>query len=326
METMTPKERMLAFFHHQPTDELPSDDGLFVLFDAEAYAERPPHKTGGTDWWGVEWKYEETIDAISPDHTKPPVMEDICDWREVLHFPDLDAWDWSRVEEIDHISEVDRENKVFEMMFLNGPFERMHMLMGFENSFCAMLTDPEEVEAYLDAFMDWKIRLMEKVIGIYKPDVLMFHDDWGTQNSMFISPDLWRELFKPQIQKAVDRCHELGVIFEMHSDGMIEDIVPDFVEMGIDSWQGQEINDIAKLKEITGDRLSYHTTPDYQKYYAVSLSGGITEEEERSEVRETLYRNAKGYCYCPMFLPFGGWTTEVMIDEINKCGKTIYQK
>ncbi len=324
METMTPKERMLAFFHHQPTDELPSDDGLFILFDPETFAERPPHETGGTDWWGVEWKYEATIGAISPDHSKSPVMEDICDWREVLHFPDIDAWDWSRVEEIDHISEVDRENKVFEMMFLNGPFERMHMLMGFENALVALLAEPEEVEAYLDAYMDWKIHLMEKVIKIYKPDVLMFHDDWGTQNNMFFSPDLWREMFKPQIQKAVDRCHELGVIFEMHSDGMIEDIVPDFVEMGIDSWQGQEINDVAKLKEITGDRLSYHTTPDYQKYFAQSLSGGITEEEVRSEVRETLYRNAKGYCYCPMFLPFGGWTTEVMIDEVNKCGKTIY--
>ncbi|MCC8141582.1 MAG: hypothetical protein LIO56_03480 [Lachnospiraceae bacterium] len=325
MNAMTPKERMLAFFHHQPTDELPSDDGLFILFDAETYAERPPHETGGTDWWGVEWKYEPTINAISPDHSKPPVMEDICDWREVLQFPDLDAWDWSRVEEIDHISEIDRANKVFEMMFLNGPFERMHMLMGFENALVALLAEPEEVEAYLDVYMDWKIHLMEKVIEIYRPDVLMFHDDWGTQNNMFFSPDLWREMFKPQIQKAVDRCHELGVIFEMHSDGMIEDIVPDFVEMGIDSWQGQEINDVAKLKEITGDRLSYHTTPDYQKYYAQSLSVGITEEEVRSEVRKTLYRNAKDYCYCPMFLPFGGWTTEVMIDEVNKCGKTIYQ-
>ena len=43
-------------------------------------------------------------------------MEDICDWRELVKFPDLDAWDWSKVEEIDHISEIDRENKVFEIM------------------------------------------------------------------------------------------------------------------------------------------------------------------------------------------------------------------
>ncbi len=326
MDKMTPKERVNAFFHHLPTDELPWDDGIFVMFNPEAYAERPPHETGGTDWFGVDWKYEASVDAIAPDHTKPPVMEDICDWREVARFPDLDAWDWSRVEEIDHISEIDRENKVFDIMFVNGPFERLHMLMGFENALCALLTDPDEVSAFLDTYMEWKIRLMEKVIELYKPDVLMFHDDWGTQNSMFFSPEIWRELFKPQIQKAVDRCHELGVLFEMHSCGKVEDIVPDFVEMGIDSWQGMEINDIAKLKEITGDRLSYHTSPDYQKYFTASVSGGITEEEVRREVRETLYKYAKGYCYSPMPLPFGGWTTEVMVDEIEKCRRTIYKE
>ncbi len=326
MDTMTPKERVKAFYEHRPTDELPWLDGLFVLFDPEAFAERPPHLTGGTDWFGVEWKYEENVGAIAPDHTKAPVMEDICDWREAVQFPDLDAWDWSRVEEIDHVSEIDRESRMFEIMFLNGPFERLHMLMGFENALCALLTDPDEVTEYLDAYMAWKIHLMEKVIEFYKPDILMFHDDWGTQNSMFFSPDTWRELFKPQIQKAVDRCHELGVIFEMHSDGMVGDIVPDFVEMGIDSWQGMEINDIPKLKEITGDRLSYHLIPDYQKYYTDSLAGELTEEEERRQVRETLYRNAKGYCYCPMFLPFGGKTTEILIDEIDKCRKTIYKE
>ena len=68
---------------------------------------------------------------------------------ELVKFPDLDAWDWSKVEEIDHISEIDRENKVFEIMFVNGPFERLHMLMGFENALCALLTDPEEVEGIL---------------------------------------------------------------------------------------------------------------------------------------------------------------------------------
>ena len=194
MKEMTPKERALAFFRHEPTDALPTDDGIFVLFNPETYAERPPHTTGGTDWFGVQWKYEASVDAIAPDHTQDPILEDICDWREVVKFPDLDAWDWSRVEEIDHISEIDRENKVFEMMFVNGPFERLHMLMGFENALCALLTDPEEVEAFLNAFMEWKLRLMEKVIEIYKPDVLMFHDDWGTQNNMFFSPDIWRAL------------------------------------------------------------------------------------------------------------------------------------
>lgn len=325
MKEMTPKERVWAFFHHEPTDELPNDDGIFVLFNPEAYAERPPHTTGGTDWFGVQWKYEESVDAIAPDHTQPPVLDDICDWKDVVKFPDLDAWDWSKVEEIDHISEIDRENKVFEMMFVNGPFERLHMLMGFENALCSLITDPDEVAEFFDAFMEWKLKLMEKVISIYKPDVLMFHDDWGTQNGMFFSPDIWRELIKPQIKKAVDRCHELGVIFDMHSCGKMEEIVPEFAELGIDAWQGMEINDIPKLKAITGNKLSYHTTPDYQKYQTAELSGTLTEEDLRRQVRETFYKTAEGYCYCPMFLPFGGWSKDIMIDEILKCGKTVYK-
>ena len=87
-----------------------------------------------------------------------------------------------------------------------------------------------------------------------------------------------------------------------------------------------EINDIAKLKSITGMKLGYHTTPDYQGYQTEALAGTLTEENLRRRVRETFEKNAKGYCYCPMFLPFGGWSTEVMIDEIMKDGKDIYRE
>ncbi len=41
-------------------------------------------------------------------------------------------------------------------MFVNGPFERLHMLMGFENALCALLTDPEEVEEFFNTYMEWK--------------------------------------------------------------------------------------------------------------------------------------------------------------------------
>ena len=272
MKEMTPKERVMAFFRHEPVDELPTDEGIFVLFNPEAYKERPSHEHGGVDWFGVPWKYESSVDAIAPDHSVEPIMEDICDWRELVKFP-----------------------------------------------------DPEEVEEFFNTYMEWKIKLMEKVIEYYKPDVLMFHDDWGTQNNMFFSPDVWRSLIKPQIKKAVDRCHELGVLFDMHSCGKIEAVVPEFVELGIDAWQGMEINDIPKLKSITGMNLGYHTTPDYQGYQTEALAGTLTEEDLRRRVREVFEKTAEGYCYCPMFLPFGGWSTEVMIDEIMKCGKTIYK-
>lgn len=78
----------------------------------------------------MKWKDEGNLNALAPDPLQEPILEDIGDWREVVKFPDLDAWDWSKAEEIDHVSEWDRENKVIDMMIHNGPFERMHTLMG----------------------------------------------------------------------------------------------------------------------------------------------------------------------------------------------------
>ena len=65
---MTPKERVMAFFRHDPVDELPTDEGIFVLFNPEAYKERPSHEHGGVDWFGVPWKYESSVDAIAPEN------------------------------------------------------------------------------------------------------------------------------------------------------------------------------------------------------------------------------------------------------------------
>lgn len=113
------------------------------------------------------------------------------------------------------------------------------------------------------------------------------------------------------------------VLWDVYSCGFIEPVVPDFVEIGIDSWQGMEINDIAALKQITGDKLSYHTTPDYQKYHTEELCGTMVEESVRERVRETFLKNAEGGCYLPMFLPFGGHAKEIMADEIDRCSKML---
>lgn len=317
MNPMTPKERVLAFYQRKPTDAMPTSAGIHIKMNSAVFKERPPQNVGGLDCFGVDWVWDEITSALTPDPKQPPIMEDICDWREVIQWPDLEACPWDRADELDHMDEVDRENEVLVFMLENGPFERLHFLMGFENALCALLTDPEEVEAFFDAFVEWKIRLIEKIAQYYKPDVLMFHDDWGTQQNTFFSPDTWRALIKPQMKKIVNRCHELGIIFELHSCGKMESIVPEFVEIGIDVWQGQEINDIAALREITGDKLGYRSTPDYQRYYTEMIGGSMDEEMVRESVRKTLKLHAQGGNYLPSVMPFGGRVYEILKEEIE---------
>ena len=84
MKEMTPKERVMAFFRHEPVDELPTDEGIFVLFNPEAYKERPSHEHGGVDWFGVPWKYESSVDAIAPvSYTHLPAFPNPSDPADV---------------------------------------------------------------------------------------------------------------------------------------------------------------------------------------------------------------------------------------------------
>jgi uroporphyrinogen decarboxylase len=197
-----------------------------------------------------------------------------------------------------------------------GPFERLHTLMGFENALVALIAETEECEAFFAAWIQWKMRLLEKIKQYYNPDVIMFHDDAGTQKDMFFSPDTWRRFFKPLLKMACDKTHELGMFFEYHSCGKIERIVPELVDIGADAWQGQEINDILALKAITKDKLSYHPMPDYQTL--IAKADTITEEDVRRITRENFLKNLVGGQYVPVMIPFGDWVTNVMFDEIIK--------
>ena len=52
------------------------------------------------------------------------VLDDICDWRDVVRFPDLDAWDWERAVQLDHVGELDREQNAVDVVVLIGLWER----------------------------------------------------------------------------------------------------------------------------------------------------------------------------------------------------------
>ncbi|UCE05618.1 MAG: methyltransferase, partial [bacterium] len=68
---------------------------------------------------------------------------------------------------------------------------------------------------------------------------LWFMDDWGAQNSLLISPDQWRKIFKPLYKDYIDIAHQYGKYAFMHSDGYIMDILPDLIELGLDAINSQ---------------------------------------------------------------------------------------
>jgi hypothetical protein len=70
-------------------------------------------------------------------------------------------------------------------------------------------------------------------------DGISFMDDWGSQTSLLISPESWRTLFKPLYQEYCDLIHSHGKYVFFHSDGHIEEIIPELIEIGVDALNSQ---------------------------------------------------------------------------------------
>ncbi|MFV0436343.1 MAG: uroporphyrinogen decarboxylase family protein [Desulfopila sp.] len=319
---LTPKENALKLFRHQMPEFLPIyGEGIINNVPVNGFQERPSGGKGGYDWFGVHWQFipGDPAPVPGPDY----LLDDICKWQRVVKFPDLDAFDWEKAKEIDRITTFDRENNLLYQIVHNGIFERLNALMGFENSLMSLLEEPEVCAEYFMAMADYKCRLIAKLAEHYRPDIISYHDDWGTQLNLFFSPQVWRELIKPATKKIVDCVHSHGIIFELHCDGMIKDLVPEIVDdLHVDSIQLMAINDIPSLKKKTGNKVVYNVFINNQKYETIEK---LNEETLRKEVRQEVMSQGEGGCYLPSFLLLDPKWEGIIFDEVRQCQKVLYQ-
>jgi hypothetical protein len=270
------RDNALLAYKHQTPAYIPTLFTDIAMIQACPEMERYCGNKSGKDYFGVDWTYVE--DAHAPMPTPGNIIfEDMTEWRDYIKFPDLEAIDWEKQADIDvHTAFmalvagaglVPREDgksayedgKLVLCMVINGMFERLHAFMGFENALIALATEPEECYEYFKAAADWKIAYFKKIAKYYKVDVINAHDDYGSADRLFMSPQTWRELIKPHLKRMVDACHEEGIIYQHHSCGYIEPIFEDLVEIGVDAIDPLQAGNknLKELKEKFGDKITF---------------------------------------------------------------------
>ncbi len=316
---MTGRENMLRAYRHQQPEYVPN--GFRDLDIMDSFGERYFGTGTGDDWFGVNWTYTPELHS----QTETPgqeLLEDLENWQEKIKLPDLDSYDWEQIAR-EATAHWDRENRVSLCMLLNGPFERMMSLMGFENALCAFYETPEEVEELFAAITEHKCRYIRILKKYFNLDIIAFHDDWGNNQNMFFSMEMWRTFVKPCIRKVIEVTHQEGMIFEMHSCGYIRPTIPELVELGIDGIQPlQYCNGVAEIKKEFGDKLLL--SGGFQTQEILEWPGA-SEEEIRSEVRRTLDSLAKGGGYCALAPIIAGQVRAVVMDEVDRYGKNFYK-
>jgi uroporphyrinogen decarboxylase len=160
-------------------------------------------------------------------------------WSALVHSP----WDhaaepdfWKRLREKTLALRAKTDRALMIVVGCNL-FEWGTFIRRLDNFLMDIYTDEGNAEALLDALMEIHLANLAKVCEAVGDivDILRFGDDLGHEGGPFMSPEVYRRLFKPRHRILVDyvRKHS-GMKTFLHSCGSIYELIPDLIDAGYD--------------------------------------------------------------------------------------------
>lgn len=219
------------------------------------------------------------MNGAMPAPGKNLLGEDLSHWRDVIKAPDLSHFDFEKYY-ADKMKGIDRSTK---MVTVGGGdyFLTLVSFMGFENLLINMYEDPETIHAMLEYVNKFYMLILKNAVHYIKPDAISIMDDDAAYRAPFFSVEMYREFFKPYHKMHCDVAHEIGVNIERHDCGKCESFIPDWIEMGIRSWNPAQVsNDLKAIKKkytgqlaIVGawDRFFWDKCTDMEQYRAALM-------------------------------------------------------
>ncbi len=310
------KQRMLDAFNYNNPDKIPvifgwSDSGLYVhgkklldLFNKYQpdnpvdYNEipKPPESTidkngeyheKKIDVWNTEWEYR--IFGIVGHPSKYPFesWETAADYK----FPEIPEPGKLSFEDETKLIENEKKKFLSFRCWISG-WEKLHSLRPMDEALIGLALRDAALLTFLDRLVEYQSKVIEFYINA-GADVIIFGDDWGTQTAPIISPDLFREIYKPVYKILFDIIHKAGKTVMFHSCGNIGVILDELLELGIDGFWPQigcyDLNSLtSKLKE---HKTAMYIHPDRQYL----IPKGSPEEIEKAIIM-----------YCDHFKKLGG--------------------
>jgi len=149
-------------------------------------------------------------------------------------------------------------------LFGGNMFEIPQMLYRMDNYLLATGLYPDKVAELSERLYEIHMKNLELWMSAVGPyiDVVLFGDDLGGQQGPLISPDAYREFYKPYHKKLWGRARELAdVKVQLHCCGGIYELIDDLIDAGLDAFNPVQIScrgmDPSILKKEFGDRINF---------------------------------------------------------------------
>lgn len=251
------------------------------------------------DIWGIQTKIVETADSYY-EGLGDPVLADAASLAELKDhpWPDADWWNFQALEKV--IQDLDAGEEYHLRFRIGSIFEIAWQLRGMQKFLMEMVSNPKLPTYMMERITDICVANTERVLKRAgdRIDMLYFYDDVATQDSLLISPQMWKDLIYPFHSQliAVARKYHKPVMY--HCDGAVYPLISDLIEMGIDVLNPIQPDaprmEPWRLKEEFGNQLSFHGGVNLK-----TLAEGSTDDvRDEVKLRVRVLGDGGGYILC----------------------------
>lgn len=151
-----------------------------------------------------------------------------------------------------------------------------------------LIINPEIAEAVIEKISGYGFEYFRRIIETGREYIgknftcIHLADDWATQESLLISPQLYRSFFKKHYRRIIDMAHSAGLLVEFHCCGSAVGLIPELIDTGIDILNPVQTSARGmvphELKEKFGEHIAFSGGIDVQTVLPFGTPGRVGEE------------------------------------------------
>jgi uroporphyrinogen decarboxylase len=176
-----------------------------------------------------------------------PYADGLGYYEEAVDYPlaaattvrEVEAFDWPDPGEWDVSGMLAQAQEWRDYPLLAGGCEVFYLycrLRGMERALEDLISEPAIADCILGYIGAIDLALTKRILDCVGSEVLFSYvaEDLGTQNSLLMSPRMFRRFVKPHMVRMIDLVHSYGLKVFHHDDGAIRTMIPELLDMGID--------------------------------------------------------------------------------------------
>jgi uroporphyrinogen decarboxylase len=246
--------------------------------------------------FGIRWTREVHEAKFSVDENISAPLKGVSSEKEILTYP------WPEGKDFDFTLLAEEAEDFSQRAVIGGLWSGIlgdaYRMIGFQDFLLKIALEPALIRTLVEKLTDVYLELNDAYFAALKGkmDIWFFGNDFGSQNGLLVSRDMWLDFFFEPLKRMCALARSYGLKVMMHSCGGISPLISDLAEAGVDVLDPVQISardmDPDRLVRDFGGKIAFHGGIDTQQV----LPFGSTEEVlEHCEYVVGAFRSGAGY-------------------------------